>query len=466
MQVINAAKMLSAGLEAAGHLPPETAVAPRVIYGNPTPLRLAQYLMQTISGNQDDNARNEDARQQDAMKQLYDKYASGLPPTKRDRADAADTEQTVILTGSTGNLGSYLLDQMVSNPNVKTIVCLNRAGDGGVKQQHKAMTDRGLTTSFNGRVEFHGIDISRGDLGLPIDVYESLLKRADRWIHNAWPVNFNHSVETFEPQIRGVRNVVDFCTRAEKRVALVFISSIGTADRWDTLRDGAVPERRLEDLSLAGGGYGRSKMISSMILDDAARGGDFPAATIRMGQIAGPEGVAGAWNRQEWLPSIIASSLHLKALPSDLGIMSRVDWTPVELCARLVLEVAGVAQEVSPADVSGYYHCVNPSHTTWEHLVPAVREFYGQTRLPETVDFKTWVGRLTATQSGDAGGMAANPGVKLIDTYQSMAAASEAGARPVDFAMRRTVGTSPTMRAAQAVSPALMKHWCEQWAFQ
>lgn len=463
MQVINAARLLSASLEAAGHLKCGAILAPRVIYGNPTPRRLAQYLMQTVAGNQDDDAQKEDAAQQHTMRQLHEKYTRDLPTANRDKANAADTEQTVILTGSTGNLGSYLLDQMVSNPNVKMIICLNRANDGGAKQQGRAMADRGLTTQYTDKVEFHSIDISRSDLGLTIGVYESLLKRADRWIHNAWPVNFNHSVETFEPHVRGVRNVADFCTRAEKRVALVFVSSIGTADRWDTLNYGPVPERRLEDLSLPSSGYGRSKMVSSMILDDVAREGDFPAATVRMGQIGGPKGEAGVWNRQEWLPGIIASSLHLQALPSDLAIMTQVDWTPVEPCARLVLEVAGVAQKMSPADVSGYYHGVNPSRTTWEHLAPAVQEFYGHDRLPETVDFKTWVKMLETTQSGL---MCANPGIKLIDSYRIMAAASEAGKRPVEFAMRRTMVVSPAMRSAQAVSPELMKQWCKQWGFE
>ncbi|KAI4603487.1 putative NRPS-like protein biosynthetic cluster [Pestalotiopsis sp. 9143b] len=465
MQVINASRLLRAGLEAAGFHTDGTSLATRVIYGNPTPRRLAQYLMATlISGNGKDSA-NEDIEQQRVMKQLHDKYTRHLQAGKPGRAEASDDNQVVLLTGSTGMLGSYLLDQMSRDPKVKKVVCLNRAEDGGVKQQARAMKERGLDETYGGgKAEFHHVDISRSDFGLPRDVYQRLLAEADRFIHNAWPVNFNITVETFEPHLRGVRHVADFATRADKRVAVVFISSIGTADRWDASR-GPVPERRIDEVDLASGGYGRSKMVGAFILEDAAKVGDFPAANIRVGQIAGPEAEAGAWNRQEWFPSIVASSLHLKALPRDLGIMNQVDWTPVERIAGLVLEVLGVAQQNRPEDISGYYHGVNPSHTTWPELAPAVQEFYGKDRLPELVSFKEWVGRLEKTQAEDMSSMDSNPGIKLLDSYQGMAQAAEAGHAPVTFAMERTTKQSPSMRSAKAVSPELLKHWCKQWGF-
>ncbi|KAK6082367.1 nonribosomal peptide synthetase [Seiridium cupressi] len=465
MQVINASRLLRGGLEAAGYHTDSGSLATRVIYGNPTPRRLARYLKDKLITGGTKDADNEDIEQQRVMKDLHDKYTRNLEAAKKGRPDASDKDQTVILTGSTGMLGSYLLDQMAKNPNVKKVICLNRAEDGGLKQQERAMKERGLDAYYGGgKAEFHHIDISRSDLGLPQEVYRRLLKEADRFIHNAWPVNFNITVETFEPHLRGVRNVADFATRADKRVAVVFISSIGTGDRWDSNK-GPLPEERLEDTSLPGGGYGRSKMVGSMIMEDATKVGDFPAASIRVGQIAGPESEAGAWNRHEWFPSIIASSLYLKALPSDLGLTNQVDWTPVERIAGLVQEIIGVSQQVKPQEISGYYHGVNPSQTTWQKLAPAVQEFYGKDRLPELISFKEWCDRLEKTQSDDIRAMDANPGIKLLDTYKGMSAAAAAGHKPVTFDMKRTVNQSPTMRDAKAISPELLQHWCKQWAY-
>ncbi|KAK1948791.1 hypothetical protein LY78DRAFT_687363, partial [Colletotrichum sublineola] len=50
-----------------------------------------------------------------------------------------------------------------------------------------------------------------------------------------------------------------------------------------------------------------------------------PTAVVRVGQIAGPTLRDGVWNRQEWLPTIIASSKYLGVLPGDLGNMSAVN---------------------------------------------------------------------------------------------------------------------------------------------
>ncbi|KAI1775877.1 acetyl-CoA synthetase-like protein [Hypoxylon cercidicola] len=452
LQVINASRLLRAAIEATGSRIDSTALATRAIYGNPTPRKLARYLYSVIK--EEGISSSESAGQHEllAMEALWKKYTTDLPKKREGRPCPKDEDQTVLLTGSTGMLGSYMLDIMVKDPKVKKIICLNRAGDGGVKQQANSVKERGLSSDYVSKAEFFHADMSRSDFGLPAEVYNRLLEEADRIIHNAWPVNFNMPVESFEPHIRSVRNVADFASTSSKRVAVVFISSIGTVDHWGS-NAGPVPEARLEDFTMAGMGYGRSKMIGSLILEDVARVGDFPAAVIRVGQIAGPEAEMGSWNRHEWLPSIIASSLYLKALPGHIGMFQRVDWTPAEGIANLVLEVGGVTQKVAADEITGYYHGVNPFSTTWSEIAPSVQ------------DFKDWIDRLEKSHGGDTQALDKNPGVKLIDSYRSMSEAYEAGEKPVVFDMKRTVQRSPTMKSAKAVTPELMKHWCKQWGF-
>ncbi|KAI1813224.1 nonribosomal peptide synthetase [Poronia punctata] len=462
MHVIGASRLLRAGLEAAG-LPIDAGlVATRVIYSNPTPRKLARYILSLSHQSNGYTATDEVAYEVQAMESLWRKYTSDLPDTKQDRPDPSDHDQTVVLTGSTGMLGSYMLDQMVKNPAVKRIICLNRAEDGGKKQQARSMMERGLASDYESKCTLLHADLSRWDFGLPRDVYNQLLQTADRFIHNAWPVNFNMPVESFEPHLRGVRHVADFASRASKRVAVIFISSIGTGDRWDP-SVGLLPEQRLEDLTLPSNGYGRSKQIGSLILEDVARAGDFPAAIVRVGQVAGPEGAGGSWNRHEWVPSIIASSLFIGALPSNLGSMERVDWTPCESIAGLILDVAGISQKLTADEISGYYHGVNPSSTTWGKLAVAIQEYYGKGRIPELVSFDHWVRKLEESQTSDLQALDKNPGVKLLETYRAMAASDDRS--PVIFDMTVTKGRSPSMRNAKPVTPELMRHWCEQWKF-
>ncbi|KAH9906522.1 hypothetical protein F4778DRAFT_801801 [Xylariomycetidae sp. FL2044] len=463
MQVIGASRLLRAGLEAAGHHVTADTIAARTIYGNPTLRQLAKYVYSKLHHDSTAVAR-EDKEEDDAsqaMESLLQKYTRNLTPSKARRPDPQDENQVILLTGSTGMLGSYMLDLLVRSPSVQKVICLNRAEDGGVKQQEKAMRERGLVTDYDKKAEFYRADLSRSDLGLPADVFERLLRTADRFIHSAWPVNFNISVESFDAHLRGVRNVADFASESTKRVAVAFISSISTVSHWDPSR-GDIPEESLRDFKLPVWGYGRSKMVGSLILEEAAKSGDFPAAVIRVGQIAGPEAEAGFWNKQEWLPSIIASSLYLGALPADLGVSGRVDWTPCERVASTVLEVAGATQKVAADAIPGYYHVVNPEATAWADLAPAVQAFYGEERIPALVGFGDWVRRLEDSQVRDMHALEKNPGVKLLDSYRGMATP---GARPVVFGTRLTTERSPTLRSTRAVTPELMKHWCKQWGF-
>ncbi|KAI3543120.1 thioester reductase domain-containing protein [Colletotrichum filicis] len=459
MQVINASRLLRKGLEAAGANITADAIATRVIYAHPTPRQLAAYLMDRVSKNTSSDS-NGDSENHDihAMEAQLQKYTRDLPKSRAGSKPAPnDKGQTVLVTGTTGALGSYLLDFMEHNPAVSKVVCLNRSDDSG-KRQVKMSAERGLATTWK-KAEFLCVDMSKSNLGLEPEVYDRLLKEADRIIHNAWPVNFNISVETFEPHIRGVRHWVDFSLRAAKNVPIVFVSSIGTVDTWQG--PGPVPEKRLMDLSLPSTGYGRSKMVSSLILDEATQVSGVPTAVVRVGQVAGPQSKEGVWNRQEWLPTIIASSKYLGALPRDLGAMATVNWTPIEGIANLILEVSGIAAPVPLEKINGYFHGVNPRTVPWETLAEAVREFYGDGVIKKLVSFKEWV-ELLENSTATTDDVDKNPGIKLLDFYQGLAMGEGQG---VEFSMERTTKSSKTMKEMQAVTPELMQNWCRQWAF-
>ncbi|KAK7994340.1 thioester reductase domain-containing protein [Apiospora marii] len=469
MQVIKASRLLRAGLAVAlDHDVAASALTTRVVYSNPSPRMLSRYIMRNVvevgGSNGVNGAASPEEQHQRDMKALWDKYTQNLIRASMafTRPEASDKDQTVLLTGSTGMLGSYMLDIMAHSPRVRKIICLNRPDDGGAEKQAAAMKERGLDASYVDKVEFLKIDASQPKLGLNEEVYNRLLQETDRVVLNAWPVNFNMPVNSFEPHIRGVRHWADFAASAKRRVAIVFVSSVGTVDGWKGQSD-SVPERRFEDMSFAQGGYGASKMVASLVLEDASMKGDFPAASIRVAQIAGPERDAGVWNRHEWLPSIVASSLYLKALPTDLGgAVDRLDWTPVERIANLVLEVDGITQQVTPLSISGYYHGANPSTTSWKKLSQAVLDFYGQERLPEAVSFEEWIRRLEKTQNEATSNLGKNPGLKLLDSYRAMA---QGGVASTVLDMKRTVGQSPTMRESRAVTPGLMGQWCKHWGF-
>lgn len=457
LQVISLSKLLRSGFEAAGATVDQNTVAPRVIYANPTPQGLAGRLFSAVAG--EEPGHDEASREVEALAEMVLKYTTDLPSPNGNQADPLDEGQTVLVSGTTGSLGAYMLDRLVSNPRVKKIIALNRGEDGGRSRQPAYNSARGLTVDFS-KVEFLGVDLSLPTWALDQAKYDELLGTADRIIHNAWPVNFVISVSSFEPYIRGVRHLVDFSSKAAKRVPIVFISSIGTADGWTASQP--VPERQLSNLNLPHMGYGRSKLAGSLILDAAAERSGVPAATVRVGQIGGPRGKMGMWNRQEFIPSLIASSVHLGLLPDSVGPIDVVDWTPVEDIAGLLLDVAGVTAPVPVSDISGYFHGVNPRTTSWTEVVQVLRDFYDG-RIEKIMPLEEWVAALE--QSAGNADAEKNPAIKLIDTYQGMVNANRAGIGHVYFDMTRTVAHSPTMRNLGPVNPELVRNWCEQWKY-
>ncbi|KAF4955998.1 hypothetical protein FGADI_4171 [Fusarium gaditjirri] len=454
LQVMTAANLLRGALHKAGV--DTSTIAPRVIYGHPTPRALAGYIQSLQDGVSHDDEETQEINQ---IRRQVAKYTKNLPAPRTGKQAPLDDGQTVIVTGTTGSLGAYMLDKLCRLESVKKVIALNRSEDGGLSRQPSVNEFRGLTTDFS-KVEFLHADLSLPDLGLGQSKYDSLLADVDRVIHNAWPVNFKFTMSSFESHVRGVRHLVDFSSAAVKNVPIIFISSIGTVDRWSSPE--AVPEEALHDLTLPSMAYGRSKLASSLILDAAAEQSGVPTASVRVGQIAGSRGEKGLWNRQEMIPSLIASSVYLGVLPDHLGAQQEIAWSPIEDIAGLILDVAGITVHKPVSEISGYFHGVNPATVSWSDIATVIKDFYGD--KVKLVSVGEWVERLEASAKEENVDFDKNPGVKLLDTYRGLFAVGKE-VQPVKYGMERTKSHSPTMRELGPITPDLIRNWCRQWGF-
>ena len=86
-------------------------------------------------------------------------------------------------------------------------------------------------------------------------------------IHNAWRLDFNLSLASFEPNIRSTRNLIDLALASPHASTLrfMFTSSIASAQGWDHSK-GAFPEEVQIDPGVAvGGGYGEGKYVAERV---------------------------------------------------------------------------------------------------------------------------------------------------------------------------------------------------------
>ena len=251
-------------------------------------------------------------------------------------------------------------------------------------------------------------------------------------------------------------NLINFSAQTERKAQILFVSSVATIQNWDQGKL-KVPEAFLPDLTLPVGGYGQSKAVASVLLEEACKTAGVSGAVVRVGQISGPiRSLHGAWNQQEWLPTIIESSRVLGCLPDNLATMNTIDWVPVDLMADVLVELAVKLD----GKTMRMFHAVNPKTCEWEDVLPAVRDHLGRD-LP-VVSFESWVQRLRG--SIDIKGNA-NPGVKLLDFYQGLVTDDRSGKIPVRLETIETEQFSETLRGLEPVKAEWMDVWLKQWGY-
>jgi acyl-CoA synthetase (AMP-forming)/AMP-acid ligase II/acyl carrier protein len=237
----------------------------------------------------------------------------------------------VILTGSTGELGSFLLDRLLRDPSITQITCLNRSADAAERQlqsfRQKQLSSFWLTDTT--RVTFKQAKLHEPHLGLDPDTYKRLEKDTSVIIHNAWPVNFNQNLASFEPHLAGVRRLLNLAEHSALQPEFHFVSSISTVAAQSGDAGQRILERPQDPSSVLPQGYAESKFVAERLCEISSKRSGAKIAIHRVGQLGGPSSLsAGMWNMRDWFPSLVRSSLTMEKLPDSLGSM-QVDWLPI-----------------------------------------------------------------------------------------------------------------------------------------
>jgi thioester reductase-like protein len=85
-----------------------------------------------------------------------------------------------------------------------------------------------------------------------------------------------------------------------------------------------VEEKPLDAHVAAGTGYSESKWVSETILSIASKEAGIPTTAVRVGQMTGS--ASGSWNAQEWVPSLLKSSIYLGCIPLLDKVCIRHQW--------------------------------------------------------------------------------------------------------------------------------------------
>ncbi|KAL4248625.1 Adenylate-forming Reductase [Abortiporus biennis] len=404
------------------------------VFQAPSILSLTNLILKYINSNSSPKAQYYSGSNKDPEEEAHihnviatvEKFTVDIPSSSGDQSpqvlqvNRKDEGEIILLTGTTGGLGCNMLAHLSRDPTVTRIYALNRTAKGSDLNSHskisleerqlEAMKRRGLEDEcLLSKVVLVEADLSKPQFGLSFELYEELKNSVTHIIHNAWPVDFNLSLFSFEGAIQGVRNLVDFALGSPytEPPRILFVSSIGVFKNPSTPGP-ATEEPILDPAIVVGSGYGEAKWISERILASASEKTGLKTTSVRIGQLAGDK--SGHWNEREWFPSIVKSGIFTECLPNVPG-EGLVTWLPTYDAARILIQMRYSDEPI--------LHLVNSHPVPWRTIVQAIAN---EIRVP-LVPYEDWLTKLRDSLSesvlSEVENMDQNPALKLLEFYQS-----------------------------------------------
>lgn len=376
-----------------------------------------------------------------------------------------------MLTGATGYLGAQLLKLLLCRPDVFRVYCLVRTRQ---QQDHETATQRirdaldnsllldDISPNRMSKLTCLSTNLAAANLGLDPAEYGEIKASVTAIIHNAWSVNFNMNLESFEPNVASVAHLLKLAqspANKDESRTFVFISSIAAVGG---VRGGARAEERFyPDFEEANpfNGYGQSKWVSEQICAETSKS----ARVLRVGQVAG-DTKHGIWNPAEAIPAMVQSALTVGALPKLEGGRNTLRWLPSDITAAVVTELT-----LLPPSRQQVFHVISPHTLTWNgDVLPAVEKAGIDVRI---VPQGEWV-RILGESDPD---IETNPPYKLIEHFRQSYGDMPNGKSKyddeheqrtkdmADMEIIQTFRSSPSLQSAPRVDTALVEKYVRFW---
>lgn len=288
------------------------------------------------------------------MRDLSDKFSF-----QNRKGSFLTNTNTILLTGTTGNLGSHLLKILSEHPQVPLVVCLVRATSNrspscllkdAMSGQRKAFDDRGIKLSEEAwsKVKFLAWQPGDDRLGLGEDEYYNLASAITHIFHGAWPMDFQRKLSSFEVHIRAVRDLVTLARLAHSlrpnlKPRIIFASSVAVVGNCAATTGlmGMIPEIPLHDPTNAplAMGYAQAKWICEQVMESAYNElkHEVQPIIVRIGQLTGSQ-TCGFWSVKEHVPALVKSSLFIGHFPDLRGVSNFRKTVPLQSQADPILD--------------------------------------------------------------------------------------------------------------------------------
>ncbi|CCM06250.1 uncharacterized protein FIBRA_08499 [Fibroporia radiculosa] len=378
-------------------------LSPTFVFEEPSVAKLSKLIWDVV--HSPDRPKETDHIKE--MQRLVDEYTRGYP-TRPLLLHPPSQGAVVLITGTTGGLGSDTLAHLLEDKNVERVYAFNRQSRGAASKQREAFLQRGHDMQLLQSRKYVPIegDTSISGFGIDPQRLDEIRNTTTNIIHNAWRVDFNLSLSSFESNIKSLRHLVDLALTSPLTTPprLLFVSSVGVL--YNASIHGEAPEVPNDDPSTAvGTGYTESKWVAERILQVLSNKTELKPVVVRVGQVSGDR--YGHWNEREWFPSLVKSATFQRCLPRLDGTVS---WIPAYDAAKALVQMRD-----SPHPV---LHLAHPHPVTWNSLIAPIADTLG---VP-LVSYGEWLAALgnsfTPGTSSEVEMLRKNPALRLLTFFR------------------------------------------------
>ncbi|KAJ8133349.1 hypothetical protein O1611_g272 [Lasiodiplodia mahajangana] len=387
------------------------------IYRNPSIKRLAAESMQLINQKGEIGVGKDD----DRTKQMSALVGELLASSGRQIA-TAPIKHTILMTGSTGNLGAHTLAKLTQSKTVSKVICLVRGqppvtGDtnsilsNGEKaqsvlldRQQSALEAAGIRLGPKewAKIELLELASITGENETSEAQLSNLSGRITHIFHLAWPMDFQRTLDSFRPHTKLLETLVKLAEQStmvrklKEPIRLLFSSSIAVAryygekggKRSNGHSGSIVPESAIQDpLVSMPMGYAEAKWVCETYLNDVAKlSSAVDPVVVRVGQLSGPERTSGIWKTEEHIPTLVRASQKIGAFPDLKGMAS---WIPVDRAASSLSEIL-----LYRGKINSFLHLENPIRQPLKDIFTIMAHEL-HLEQPFMIPFEQWLQRAT-----------------------------------------------------------------------
>ena len=261
-----------------------------------------------------------------------------LDPTIRPEAvprDYTTEPASILLTGATGFLGAFLLDELLQK-TLADIYCLVRSADAE-SGKNKLRQNLEMYSLWNEHLSSRIIsivgDLSEPLFGLSQEKFLLLANNIDVIYHNGAFVNFIHPYKQMKAiNVIGTQEVL----RLASLIKVKPVHFVSTLSVFPAQSDSEVQVFRekdyLEHGEILESGYAQSKWVAEKLVAIALSRG-LPVSIHRLGRITG-NSKTGVWNTNDFMCRMIKCCIQLGSVPKIDGL---VDMTPVDYVSQAIV---------------------------------------------------------------------------------------------------------------------------------